>query len=85
MERPRIDCPEVSNFGDSQRERIRFLTFAISLQLLTESLIAFSLCSSPGVQGVFVLPFFFALSVGVKGSGIELLDCSTAAVAVGDV
>lgn len=37
-------------------------TFAISPQLLCESLIVFSRCSSAGVHGVFVLLFFGALS-----------------------
>jgi hypothetical protein len=32
--------------------------FAISLQLLPASLMTFSLCSSAGVQGVLVRPFF---------------------------
>ena len=34
-------------------------TLAISLQLLPASRMAFNLCSSSAVHGVFVLPFFF--------------------------
>lgn len=44
-----------------------FITFAISLQLLLASRIAFNLCSSSAVQGVFVRPFF--LGVVSSGSG----------------
>jgi hypothetical protein len=49
-------------------------TFAISLQLLPASLICFSLCSSAGVQGVFVRPFFAG-----GGPGVSVTDETTAA------
>lgn len=50
-------------------------TFAISLQLLPASLICFSLCSSAGVQGVFVRPFFAG-----GGPDVSVTDEATAAV-----
>lgn len=67
------------------RDSSHVLTFAISLQLFPASLIALSLCSSSGVQGVFVRPFFFPLSVGVMGVSVALPDCSSPAGAVGEV
>lgn len=38
---------------------------AISLQLLPASRSVFSLCSSAGVHGVFVLPFFGTVGLGI--------------------
>jgi len=40
-----------------QTQGAELLTFAISLQLLPASRIAFNLCSSAAVHGVFVRPF----------------------------
>lgn len=48
---------------------VLFYTFAISLQLCPASLICFSLCSSPGVHGVFVRLFFaFGSEAGASAS-----------------
>jgi len=44
-------------------------TFAISLQLLPASLICFNLCSSAGVHGVFVRPFFAGGGPGISCAG----------------
>jgi len=51
----------------------KILTFAISAQLLPASLIVFSLCSSAGVHGVFVLDFF----AGGGPIGDEVVPVST--------
>jgi len=59
--------------------------FAISLQLFPVSRMALSRCSSPGVHGVFVLPFFFAPSVGVTGAEPTSLGCSPLAGPDGEV
>jgi hypothetical protein len=56
------------------------LTFAISAQLLPASLIVFNLCSSAGVQGVFVRlffaggaidPMFASSTLAVGGAGFD--------------
>jgi hypothetical protein len=44
-------------------------TFAISLQLLPASLICFNLCSSAGVHGVLVRPFFAGGGPGMSCAG----------------
>ena len=45
-------------------------TFAISLQLLPASLICFNLCSSAGVHGVLVRPFFAGGGPGISWVGV---------------
>jgi hypothetical protein len=50
-------------------------TFAISAQLFPASLIVFNLCSSAGVQGVFVRLFFAGGPIGetILGSSIPAI------------
>ena len=49
-------------------ELFSYLTFAISPQLFPASRMAFSLCSSAAVHGVFVRPFFLTASSVVAAS-----------------
>lgn len=55
-------------------------TLAISLQVLPESRMVLSLCSSSAVHGVFVLPFFFVPESGVAVTAAEFASPSIALV-----
>lgn len=58
----------VESHWDNETIRSMMLTLAISLQLLPASRIVLSRCSSSGLHGVLVRPFFFALD----GSAVDV-------------
>lgn len=68
----------ISNFIVAEIWRNLKITFAISLQPLFSPRICCSFCSSSGVHGVFVLPFFF-VDVSVVGA-----DAVAAMASVGE-
>lgn len=61
------------------------ITFAISLHPLFSPRICCNVCSSPGVQGVLVLPFFFIVVTAVysvDSVGVAAMSVAVAAAAI---